>query len=129
MSPEVSFHLVGLDIDFHHPDSKSIKLTTEVEDAYSVDKEDAAIIIDNATERAYSPREMLDFYLLKSQKQPEDFLPGGADDGAQQRRAIVLPLNFPENRFHMVTDRGVVDIKTLRLAVEISTQSSPKGNA
>lgn len=112
---------IGLDIDYHHEESGQIKLLRETENLYAIDKEKAAIFTETASGLDYSSEEMLEWYFNQSGKSLAEHMPepsGG--DKQPPRRAIIFPIQFPEGTFHIMTDRGTVDIKTLRLAVEVS---------
>ena len=112
---------IGLDIDFHHPESEQIKLPQETENLYGLDKEKAAIFTETASGLDFSSEEMLEWYFTQSQKSLAEHLPERASsDKAPPRIALIFPIQFPLGTFHMMTDRGTVDIKTLRLAVEVS---------
>ena len=111
---------IGLDIDFHHPESQLLRLSPEIEDLYGLDKETASIFTENASGLTFNSEDMLDWYLVRSGKTLEEYLSEDASaDGEPMRMAITFPIQFPENTFHMMTDKGAVDIKTLRLAIEV----------
>lgn len=112
---------IGLDIDYHHDDSAQLKLPQETENLYAIDKEKAALFTETASGLDYSSEEMLEWYFTKSSKSLAEHMPErGGGDGQPPRVAIVFPIQFPEGTFHIMTDRGAVDIKTLRLAIEVS---------
>ncbi len=114
---------IGLEIDFHHPESARLRLSEETEDNYSIDKEKAAIFTETASNLTFSSEDMLEWYLTRSQKALAEHLPESTGDANETRRmAVTFPIQFPENTFHMMTDRGPVDIKTLRLAIEVTAQ-------
>lgn len=117
-----SIRHIGLDMDFYHPESESLKLTRGIEDSYSIDKEKAVIFIETASDSGYSPEDLLQWYFAGSKKALAEHLPArpAAAAGSSSRLAIVFPIQFPPETFHIMTDRGRVDIKTLRLAVEVS---------
>lgn len=112
---------IGLEIDFHHPESDVLRLSHDIEDAYGIDKEKAAIFTEWASDLTFSSEDMLEWYLTRSQKSLAEHFPDGPVEGDEPRRlAITFPIQFPENTFHMMTDRGAVDIKALKLAVEVT---------
>lgn len=119
MSGGITLRHVGLDIDYDHPDSAAIKLTSDVEDSYGIDKEHAAIFIETASGDEFSADELLRGYLRRSGKPLAGHLP---DMTGRNRMAAGFPIRFPENTFHMMTDRGAVPIKTLVIAVEVTVE-------
>jgi len=119
MSGEITLSHVGVDIDYYHPDSAVIKLTPEVEDSYGIDKEHALIFIETSAGDAFSAEELLQGYFRRSCKPLSEHLP---DMTGRDRIAVSFPIRFPENTFHMMTDRGAVPIKTLIIAVEVTVK-------
>ena len=118
---DYSIRHIGLEIDFHHPESDKLRLSHNIEDDYSLDKEKAAIFTETASSLTFSSEDMLEWYLSRSQKTLAEHLPESREETSDTRRmAITFPIQFPENTFHMMTDRGAVDIKTLRLAIEVT---------
>jgi hypothetical protein len=118
---DVTIRHIGLEIDFHHPESDKLRLSHQIEDDYSIDKERAAIFTETATVQVLNCEDMLDWYLMQSQTTLADHLPARTyGESEPRRRAVTFPLHFPEGTFHMMTDRGAVDIKTLRLAIEVT---------
>ncbi|MBL6932016.1 MAG: hypothetical protein ISR45_03640 [Rhodospirillales bacterium] len=116
-----SIRHIGLEIEFHHPQSDTLRLSHEIEDDYSIDKEKAAIFTETASNLTFSTEDMLEWYLSRSQKSLAEHLPDRVGEEDEIRRmAITFPIQFPENTFHMMTDRGAVDIKALRLAIEVT---------
>ncbi|NQU57083.1 MAG: hypothetical protein HQ513_07600 [Rhodospirillales bacterium] len=112
---------IGLDIDYYHPESEQLKLPQEIENLYGIDKEKAAIFTETASGLDYSSEEMLEWYFTQSRKSLAEHLPHrDSSDKQPPRMAIIFPIQFPAGSFHIMTDRGTVDIKTLRLAVEVS---------
>jgi hypothetical protein len=111
---------IGLNIEYHHEESSQLKLPRETENLYAIDKEKAAIFTETASGLDYSSEEMLEWYFTKSRKTLAEHLPErGSSDQPPPRTAIVFPIQFPEGVFHIMTDQGNVDIKTLRLAIEV----------
>jgi len=118
---------IGLDIDFYHPESDTLKLPQETENLYGIDKEKAAIFTETASGLDYSSEEMLEWYFSQSKKTLAEHLPHrNSSDVQPPRMAVIFPIQFPPNTFHIMTEQGNVDIKTLRLAVEVSDQKKQK---
>lgn len=112
---------IGLDIEFHHPDSDKIKLPVETENLYAIDKEKAAIFTETASGMDFNSEEILDWYFTQSTKTLAEHMPKQPNsDKPPPRVAIIFPIQFPPGTFHIMTDRGAVDIKALRLAVAVS---------
>jgi len=118
---EYSITHVGMEIDFYHPESDRLRLSRDIEDEYGLDKEHARIFTESASEQTFNAEEMLAGYINSSGKSLAEHLPASSGGDTQPRRiAITFPIQFNENTFHMMTTKGMVDIKTLRLAVEVS---------
>jgi hypothetical protein len=112
---------IGLDIDFYHPQSDQLKLPRETEDLYAIDKEKAALFTETASGLDFSSEEMLEWYFTHSKKTLDEHLPKrGNSDAQPPRQAIIFPIQFPPGTFHIMTEQGAVDIKALRLAIEVS---------
>lgn len=118
----VTVRHIGLEIDFHHPESDKLRLSNEIEDDYSIDKEKAAIFTESASDQTFSSEDMLEWYLSRSPKSLAEHFPPTDERPGERRMAITFPIQFPENTFHMMTDRGAVDIKALKLAVEVTLE-------
>lgn len=119
MNGNITLRHVGLNIDYDHPESADIRLTPEVEDTYGIDKEHALIFIETSAGDAFSADELLQGYFRRSGKPLPEHLPDMTD---RSRIAVSFPIRFPENTFHMMTDRGAVPIKTLMIAVEVTVK-------
>ena len=112
---------LGMDIIFHHPESEKLRPSRDTEDKYGLDKEHARIFTESASEQTFNAEEMLASYLTSSGKHLGEHLPVRLNNDMQPRRmAVTFPIQFDEKTFHMMTNKGIVDIKTLRLAVEVS---------
>ncbi len=123
MTEDFSIRHIGLEIDFHHPESDKLRLSHEIEDSYGLEKEKAAIFTETASNLTFNSEDMLDWYLTRSQNSLAGYFPDRPDEDSETRRmAITFPLQFPQNTFHMMTDRGSVDIKALRLAIEVTAK-------
>ena len=124
---DYSIRHIGLDIDFHHPESDILKVSREVEDTYGIDKEKAAIFTETASDETFNCEDLLDWYFRQSGKNLAAYMSEDSHgDAKKPRMAITFPIQFPANTFHMMTDRGPVDIKTLRLAVEVIAKQTAK---
>jgi hypothetical protein len=119
MSGNITIRHVGLNIEYDDPDSAAIKLTPDVEDCYGIEKEHALIFIETSAGDAFSAEELLQGYFRRSGKPLGEHLP---DMTGRDRIAVSFPVRFPENTFHMMTDRGAVPIKTLMIAVEVTVK-------
>ena len=112
---------LGMEIVFHHPKSKKLRLPRDTEDRYGLDKEHARIFTESASEQTFNAEEMLAGYLKSSGKRLGEHIPARVGGDTQPRRmAVTFPIKFNEKTFHMMTNKGIVHIKTLRLAVEVS---------
>ena len=118
---EYSITYIGMEIVFHHPESEKLRLSRDTEDKYGLDKEHARIFTESASEQTFNAKEMLAGYINSSGKHLGEHIPKRLGGNKQPRRvAVTFPIQFNEKTFHMMTNRGIVDIKTLRLAVEVS---------
>ena len=112
---------IGMEIVFHHPESEKLRLSRDTEDKYGVDKEHARIFMENASGQTFNAKEMLAGYIKSSGKHFGEHIPARPDGNEQPRRmAVTFPIQFNKKTFHMMTNKGIFDIKTLRLAVEVS---------
>jgi hypothetical protein len=112
---------IGLDIDFYHDHSDQIKLPSETENLYAIDKEKAVLFTETASGVKYSSEEMLEWYFTYSKKTLAEHLPTyGSSNEQFPRQAIIFPIQFPCGTFYIMTEHGAVDIKALRFAIEVS---------
>jgi len=112
---------LGMEIVFHNPESEKLRLSRDIEDKYGLDKEHARIFTESASEQTFNAEEMLAGYLNSSGKHLGEHIPARLGSDTQPRRmAVTFPIRFNEKTFHIMTNKGIMDIKTLRLAVEVS---------
>lgn len=111
---------IGMEIDFHHPNSDDLMLPPETEDLYSTDKEAAAVFIRNRDGFPFSASDLLALHLEHVALQDGAELPFALPTEGSGRTSGWIAINFPEGAFHMLTTSGTVDVRRLRLAVEIS---------
>ena len=112
---------LSMDIVFRHPESDKSRLPRDTEDKCALDKEHARIFMESASEQTFNAEEMLASYLTSSGKHLGEHLPVRLNNDTQPRRmAVTFPIQFNEKTFHMMTNKGIVDTKTLRLPVEAS---------
>ena len=113
---------IGMDIDFYDSESGTLKLSRKIEDEYGLEKEHAKIFTECSSKQIFNAKEMLACYLKRSGKSLIEHLPSNNLESDQPFCvAITFPIQFNENSFHMMTNKGVVDIKTLRLTVLVNT--------
>lgn len=101
---------VGMEIDFHHPDSDSLELTPEVEDLYGQEKEHAPLFLRLADGVRISARELLDDYLAAAGKTLADIRFGAGGTGA-------VVLDISPGRYALETKAGSVEVRRVRLAL------------
>ncbi|MEE8393136.1 MAG: hypothetical protein V3R66_02230 [Rhodospirillales bacterium] len=111
---------LGMDIEYYHPDSRNLVLPPETEDLYSVEKEKAQIFIHNSDDQTYSVENLFDHYIARRGLRAVDHVPVEAKKGVLDKFVIGIPVKFSENTFHVITTQGAVDIKSLRIVVEIT---------
>jgi hypothetical protein len=117
---EYSIIHIGMEVVFHHPESEKLRLSRDTENKYGLDKEHARIFTESASEQTFNAEEMLAGYINSSGKRLGEHILARLDgDTPPRRMAITFPIQFNAQTFHMMTNKGLVDIKTLRLAVEV----------
>ena len=113
---------IGMDIDFYTSERDTLKLSRKIEDEYGLEKEYARIFTECSSNQIFNADEMLTCYLKRSGKSLIEHLPSNSLESDQPFcAAITFPIQFNEDSFHMMTNKGVVDIKTLRLTVLVNT--------
>ena len=118
---EYSIIHIGMEVVFHHPESEKLRLSRETENKYGLDKEHARIFMENTSEQTFNAEEMLAGYINSSGKPLYEHIQARLKGDTPPRRMVItFPIQFNEQTFHMMTNKGLIDIKTLRLAVEVS---------
>lgn len=100
---------VGMEIDFHHPDSDALELTEAIEDHYGAEKEAARIFLRRADGNRVSADDLLADHLAKAGKSFGDLTSAWGAAGA-------LVLEYLPGHHALETKAGTVDIRRVRLA-------------
>ena len=111
---------VGLDVDFHHPQGRNLKLASEVVDMFEAEREDAEIFIQNSTGTGFSCDEILSWFLLQTHTTLAEHLPPQALEQGNGKVMLTLPIRFEPGMFHMATEEGDVDLSTLKLMCKVT---------
>jgi len=116
----VSVEHLGFEAKYYHPDSDSLDLPGATVDLYENHKDQARIFIQNVTGDAFSSAELLDWFLLQTQTRLDEHLPENAGEGDAMRCFVTFPMRFPEGMFHMATNAGNTDMKSLKLLIQVT---------
>lgn len=111
-------HHMGMDLEFHHPEGKTLKPSAEVEDLYGTDKEQAAVFL-RADGTAFTAEDLTKLFLSRSDQGVEAFVTHGTPGMNKRLARAVFPMEFPEGMIAMETEAGRVDVKRLKIAVEL----------
>ena len=117
---------VGLDVDFHHPQGRNLKLAYSVVSAFEADREHAEIFIQNSSGLGFSCDEILSWFLLQTGTTLAQHLPTEALNKGSGAVLLTVPIRFEAGTFHMATEAGDVDLAALKLMckVRISRRNS-----
>ncbi|PHS76525.1 MAG: hypothetical protein COB59_11060 [Rhodospirillaceae bacterium] len=119
MSPYTVEH-IGLDMAFHHPRGANLKLADAVIEAYETDKEHAEIFVQTATDTAFSPVEILNWFLMQTQTTISDHLPKNTRPSEGHPVLMTFPIRFEIGTFSLQTEAGKTDLSHLKLMCKIS---------
>lgn len=108
---------VGVEVDFHHPKGRDLKVSAKTEELYGMEKEVAAIFVRSRDGERFSPDDMLKVFLSRSEAPLAEFVVEGTPGRGKAVARAVFPMTFPEGMMHMETEEGDVDVKTLKIAV------------
>ncbi|MBF0248767.1 MAG: hypothetical protein HQL36_11975 [Alphaproteobacteria bacterium] len=115
---------IGMDMDFHHPRGRDLKLAAEVVDAFEHAREHAEIFVQNSSGTAFSADELLDWFLLQSQTTIADHLPPATLEKAEEPGGgdvfVTFPIRFQPDAFHMRTEDGPQDLSALKLMARVT---------
>jgi len=119
VSPYAVEH-IGLDMAFHHPRGSSLKLANEVIEIYETDKEHAEIFVQTATDTAFSPVEMLNWFLMQTKTTVADHFPKGTQPSEGHPVLMTFPIRFENGTFTLKTEEGATDLSHLKLMCKIT---------
>jgi len=115
---------IGLDMDFHHPKGRDIRLVPDVVEAFETEREHALIFIQNASGDGFSTEELLSWFLLQTGTSLADQLPQTALDTAAKKGSghvfVTFPIRFEKGTFHMLTEYGPLDLSALKLMSKVT---------
>jgi len=125
---------IGLDMAFHHPKGRDLRLDAAVIEAFETEREHAEIFIQNASGTAFSTEELLSWFLLQTGTTLADQLPKSALDKGEGHVFVTFPIRFEEGVFHMITEEGAQDLSALKVMSKVTihkrapeTTSAPSG--
>lgn len=111
---------VGLDVDFHHPQGRNLKLAEEVVDAFELERENAEIFVQSSSGTGFSCDEILSWFLLQTGTTLAEHLPPQALEQGDGKVMLTVPIRFEPGMFHMATEAGEVDLSALKLMCKVS---------
>jgi len=115
---------IGLDMDFHHPKGRDLKLDDQVIEAFETERENAEIFVQNASGTAFSTEELLSWFLLQTGTSLADQLPKSALDAAREKSEghvfVTFPIRFEPGVFHMITVEGAQDLSALKVMSKVT---------
>jgi len=115
---------IGLDMDFHHPKGRDLKLDDQVIEAFETERENAEIFVQNASGTAFSTEELLSWFLLQTGTSLADQLPKSALDAAREKGDghvfVTFPIRFEPGVFHMITVEGAQDLSALKVMSKVT---------
>ena len=113
---------VGLDVDFYHPEGRTLKLADTVVEAFEAERENAEIFVQSASGTAFSCDEILSWFLLQTATTLAQHLPAQALDKGAGEVLLTVPIRFQPGTFHMNTEAGDVDLSALKLMCKVGFQ-------
>ncbi len=115
---------IGLDMDFHHPKGRDLKLDDQVIEAFETERENAEIFVQNASGTAFSTEELLSWFLLQTGTSLADQLPKSALETAREKGDghvfVTFPIRFEPGVFHMITVEGAQDLSALKVMSKVT---------
>jgi len=115
---------IGLDMDFHHPKGRGLRLAPDVIEAFETEREHAEIFIQNTSGDGFSTEELLSWFLLQTGSTLAQHLPQTTLKGAMEKGEghvfVTFPIRFEQGTFHMQTEEGAQDIAALKLMSKVT---------
>lgn len=111
---------VGMDMEFYHPQGRTLKLAPAVVEAFEREREDAEIFIQNSSGTGFSSDEILSWFLLQTRTTLAQHLPPSALEKGEGHVLLTVPLRFEVGTFHMATEAGEVDLSALKLMCKVT---------
>lgn len=111
---------IGFEADFYHAQGKNLKLGTATVERYEMEKDDAEIFVQHASDTAFNSDEILSWFLLQTNTTLADHLPQNASD---QPVFVTFPIRFDRGVFHMDTQQGSQDLRALNLLVRVEGEA------
>lgn len=111
---------IGLDMTFHHPKGRDLRLAPDVVEAFETERENAEIFIQNASGTGFSTEELLSWFLLQSGTSLAEQLPKTALEKGEGHVFVTFPIRFEKGTFHMQTEEGPQDLSALKLMSKIT---------
>lgn len=111
---------VGLDVDFYHPQGRSLKLADRVIEAFETLREDAEIFVQSSSGTGFSCDEMLSWFLLQTGTTLAAHVPPQALERGHGHVMLTVPIRFEPGAFHMNTEDGDVDLSALKLMCKVT---------
>lgn len=111
---------VGLDVDFHHPQGRNLKLADSAVEAFEQHRENAEIFVQHSSGLRFSCDEMLSWFLLQTGTTLGDHLPPHTLENSGGQVMLTVPIRFVPGMFFMGTEAGAVDLSALNLLCKVT---------
>ena len=120
----ISHRLISLDTEYYHDESDSLSLSDDVQAAYNNDPQNAKIFHETKTGNLLSPYDFVSLYLKKKNIRKQELISKEkkAEAFNKGKAVCILPFNFDftTDAYHVITNRGAVNLKILRLKIELT---------
>ena len=114
---------VGLDVDFHHPQGRSLKLADCIVEAFEQHREHAEIFVQHSSGLSFSCDEILRWFLLQTGTTLADHLPPHTLNNFAGQVMLTVPIRFVPGMFFMTTEAGEVDLSALNLLCKVTIKT------
>lgn len=114
---------VGLDVDFHHPQGRNLKLADSVVEAFEQLRENAEIFVQHSSGLSFSCDEILNWFLLQTGTTLSEHLPPHSLTKPGGMVMLTVPIRFIPGMFFMVTEAGETDLSALNLMCKVTIKA------
>jgi len=114
---------VGLDVDFHHPQGRNLKLADSAVEAFEQHRENAEIFVQHSSGLHFSCDEMLSWFLLQTGTTLGEHLPPHTLEKSAGQVMLTVPIRFVPGMFFMATEAGEVDLSSLNLLCKVTIKA------
>ncbi len=115
---------VGIDMEFYGPGGKGLKPVEGVEELYGREKEKATIFA-RSNGSYFSAEDLTKIFLVQTDAPLGNFVTEGAPGMGRQLARAVFPMEFAEGLLAVETEKGMADVKRLKIAIELEPGRTP----